>query len=140
MLVCFLAIIILILICLLIYKIQECENLKISEQSEKERADFWVETYKMECERKETYKSDIELIYSKDMQRLKDENILLKNEKNYLELMLKIANEKSKSIPDGTIDAVRYAMKKSHPDNGGNPEDFIKFKKCLNELEGCNHG
>lgn len=38
------------------------------------------------------------------------------------------------SIPKGTIEAVKYAMKKSHPDNGGNAEDFIKFKKAYEEL------
>lgn len=32
------------------------------------------------------------------------------------------------------IDAVFYAMKKSHPDNGGTEEDFIRFKKCYEEL------
>lgn len=34
------------------------------------------------------------------------------------------------------VDAVRYAMKKSHPDNGGNAEDFVRFKKCYEELAG----
>lgn len=133
MLVCFLAIIILILICLLIYKIQECENLKISKQSEKERADFWVDTYKMECERKETYKS----AYNNEIRGLRNENNLLKDEKMILELMLKKAN--TKNIPHGTVDAVKYAVKKSHPDNGGNSDDFIKFKKCLDELERCDY-
>lgn len=32
------------------------------------------------------------------------------------------------------IDAVYYAMKKAHPDNGGKEEDFIKFKKLHDEL------
>lgn len=39
-------------------------------------------------------------------------------------------------ISQDTIDAVRYAMKKSHPDNGGNAEDFVRFKKCYEELTG----
>lgn len=37
-------------------------------------------------------------------------------------------------ISKDTVDAVRYAMKKSHPDNGGNAEDFVRFKKCYEEL------
>lgn len=37
-------------------------------------------------------------------------------------------------IPKDTIDAVRYAMKHAHPDNGGNAEDFIRFQKCYEEL------
>lgn len=37
-------------------------------------------------------------------------------------------------IPQGTIEAVKYAMKKSHPDNGGNAEDFVRFQKVYKEL------
>ncbi len=32
------------------------------------------------------------------------------------------------------LEAIKYAMKHAHPDNGGNAEDFIKFKKCYEEL------
>lgn len=38
------------------------------------------------------------------------------------------------TISKDTVDAVRYAMKHAHPDNGGNAEDFIKFQKCYEEL------
>lgn len=37
-------------------------------------------------------------------------------------------------IPKDAVDAVRYATKHAHPDNGGNAEDFIKFQKCYEEL------
>lgn len=40
----------------------------------------------------------------------------------------------STPIPKGVIEAVKYAMKHAHPDNGGNPEDFIRFQKCYEEL------
>lgn len=40
----------------------------------------------------------------------------------------------SQNIDKDTIDAVYYAMKKSHPDNGGNQEDFIKFKACYDRI------
>lgn len=39
-------------------------------------------------------------------------------------------------ISKDTVDAVRYAMKRSHPDNGGSAEDFVRFKKCYEELTG----
>lgn len=39
-----------------------------------------------------------------------------------------------RSVSQDEIDAVRYAMKHSHPDNGGNAEDFIRFQKCYEEL------
>ena len=37
-------------------------------------------------------------------------------------------------IPRNTVEAVKYAMKHAHPDNGGNAEDFIKLQKCYEEL------
>lgn len=40
----------------------------------------------------------------------------------------------SENLPLYTIQAVRYAMKHAHPDNGGNAEDFMKFQKCYEEL------
>lgn len=40
----------------------------------------------------------------------------------------------TKSVPHNTIEAVKYAMKKSHPDNGGNAEDFMLFQKVYDEL------
>lgn len=39
-------------------------------------------------------------------------------------------------IPKGTIDAVKLAMKVSHPDNGGNNADFIKYNEIYQKLTG----
>lgn len=39
-----------------------------------------------------------------------------------------------KIVSQDEIDAVRYAMKHAHPDNGGNENDFIRFQKCYEEL------
>lgn len=39
-------------------------------------------------------------------------------------------------VPEGTLDAVKLAMKVSHPDNNGNVEDFIKYRKIYNILIG----
>lgn len=38
------------------------------------------------------------------------------------------------NVSPNTIQAVKYAMKHTHPDNGGNAEDFIKFQKVYEEL------
>lgn len=46
----------------------------------------------------------------------------------------KDVQNKGLNVSKDTIDAVFYAMKKSHPDNGGKEEDFIRFKKCYEEL------
>lgn len=32
------------------------------------------------------------------------------------------------------LEAVKYAVIKSHPDNGGNTEDFIRFNECYKKL------
>lgn len=37
------------------------------------------------------------------------------------------------------IEAVKYAMKKSHPDNGGNTEDFKKFRDLYNSMKWGNY-
>lgn len=47
-----------------------------------------------------------------------------------------IHNKNILVIPEGTIDAIKYAMIKSHPDNGGKQEDFIRFRKLYEELRG----
>ena len=38
-------------------------------------------------------------------------------------------------VTDDILDAVKYAVIKSHPDNGGNAEDFVKFQKCYQALK-----
>lgn len=43
-------------------------------------------------------------------------------------------NQNTFSISKDMVDAVRCAMKHSHPDNGGNVKDFIRFQKCYEEL------
>ena len=35
---------------------------------------------------------------------------------------------------DDIVYAVKYAMKKAHPDNGGEQEDFIKFNNLYNKI------
>lgn len=43
-------------------------------------------------------------------------------------------NDTKENLPPNTIQAVKYAMKYAHPDNGGSTEDFMKFQKCYEEL------
>lgn len=35
------------------------------------------------------------------------------------------------SVDDTIVDALKIAMKQSHPDNGGSSEDFIRFREAL---------
>ena len=39
------------------------------------------------------------------------------------------------SVTEEIMEAVKYAVIKSHPDNGGNTDDFVKFRQCYQELK-----
>lgn len=41
-----------------------------------------------------------------------------------------------REVPKGTIEAVKWAMKMSHPDNNGNRDDFEKYKRAYLILTG----
>lgn len=77
-----------------------------------------------------------------DKERIERSNniseIMLKNQISLLQAqvkgLLKMKTIQNPNIPPNTIQAVKYAMKHTHPDNGGNEEDFIKFQKCYEEL------
>ena len=125
---CFVGIVVGFLVIFLVNRIMECKRLKISEQREKERADFWCESYKKEISRKSINSIEIQKLTT-IINEYKNENMILKM------LVNNLSHTGKKSTPEGTIDAVKYAVKKSHPDNGGNADDFIRFKKCLDELE-----
>ena len=43
-------------------------------------------------------------------------------------------NSNSHDYDSDVKDAIRYAMKKSHPDNGGTKEDFIKFNALYEKI------
>lgn len=51
----------------------------------------------------------------------------------YSELLVRKSEETG--IPAHTLEAVRYAMIHSHPDNGGKKEEFIVFAGCYNQLK-----
>lgn len=65
-------------------------------------------------------------------QALSAENFRLKQRIEFYERTERF--ETKTSITKGTIEAVKYAVKKSHPDNGGNAEDFMRFQKVYEEL------
>lgn len=69
---------------------------------------------------------------------LTKENIDLKMENMQLkdQLLLKsFYKTNNKPVTDKEmIDAVKYAMKAAHPDNGGKQEDFIKFNNLYNKI------
>lgn len=70
---------------------------------------------------------------NKKIEYLNMKNEVLQDEVNAWKMTSAYQNQTD--LPAGTLDAVRYAVKKSHPDNGGNAEDFIKFNEILKQLK-----
>ena len=54
----------------------------------------------------------------------------------YCQEILKIVKTPPREIPKGTVQAVKEAMKRAHPDNGGNAEDFQMYRRAYNVLTG----
>lgn len=53
-----------------------------------------------------------------------------------LERQVKRSTKIVREVPKGTIEAVKWAMKMSHPDNNGNRDDFEKYKRAYLILTG----
>lgn len=93
---------------------------------------FW-KYFKEQYKRKEA---------EKQLDDLQSQNDFLTRRVRSLERDLYICREEAKlksqkivkEIPKGTIEAVRYAMLHNHPDNGGDAEKFILYKKCYDKL------
>lgn len=72
--------------------------------------------------------------------QLETANSIIKHNNEVIEGMARNASQYSqlaymkRDISKDEIEAVKYAMKKSHPDNGGNAEDFMRFQKVYVEL------
>lgn len=74
-------------------------------------------------------KFDIELLKGRVNSYKAQYDLLKKNTINTMNNYNKVNNNQQ------ILDAVKYAMKKSHPDNGGNAEDFKKFRELYNSMK-----
>ncbi len=67
-------------------------------------------------------------------------NSIIKHNNEVIEGMARNASKYSpfsyekRNVSQDEIEAVKYAMKHAHPDNGRNSEDFIKFKNIYEQL------
>lgn len=66
--------------------------------------------------------------------RLKRLNYILEEEVKILKTQPEAATQHINPADQEIIEAVKYAMKMSHPDNNGNTEDFMKFRKLYKEI------
>lgn len=79
------------------------------------------------------------LIYEKKLDRMRQANVNLILDK--MSFMSDASDKENttynkEETRSDVKDAVKYAMKKSHPDNGGSADDFRKFRKLYEEMEG----
>lgn len=80
-------------------------------------------------------KLDLELAKSKIL-RLEDEILTLNSELIFYKNQVYNRSSVDNTIINNDIkEAVKYAMKKSHPDNNGNAEDFDKFRKLYEKIK-----
>lgn len=66
--------------------------------------------------------------------RLKRLNYILEEEVKILKTQPEATTQHINPADQEIIEAVNYAMKMSHPDNNGNAEDFIKFRKLYKKI------
>jgi regulator of replication initiation timing len=89
----------------------------------KQERDMYKELYD------ETFSKTTILI--RENANLKMENMRLKDHF----VLNRIYKQTNKPVADkDMVEAVKYAMKKAHPDNGGKQEDFIKFNNLYNKI------
>lgn len=69
-----------------------------------------------------------------EIKRLKELNYLLEQKIKILETSTDMETQHINSKDQEIIEAVKYAMKMSHPDNNGNAEDFMKFRKLYKKI------
>lgn len=125
---------IIIMVCLLInhirkYKELKFDNMILKKQVEEIRNNFKMYRNISDCE-------------SGEIERLKSRNAELFMENMQLQSLIGAYRnvygngyQRVPQISKDTVDAVRYAMKHAHPDNGGDVDDFIRFQKCYEELK-----
>lgn len=75
---------------------------------------------------------------TKDVYEKRIKDLLNTNNKNYDKLKQEINH--INALPKDIINVFKYAMKVSHPDNGGNEKDFKKIRKIYEELTKNNGG
>lgn len=127
--------IIIMFICLLIMCVKnhslKFENYIAEKQLEGIRKNFKIYRNISDCGN-----TDIEKLRNRNAELLM-ENMQLKSlvgvYRNVFGNGFRGANSKS-TVSKDMVDAVRYAVKHAHPDNGGNADDFIRFQKCYEEL------
>lgn len=76
-------------------------------------------------------------ILQRKIYRLSEENIILAGGIKIRDRQITRLKRQAPTAPQTKVtEAVKFAMKAAHPDNGGAAADFIKFRKLYNEMIG----
>lgn len=110
------------------YKELKFDNMILKKQVEEIRNNFQMYRNISDCEN-----GEIERLKSRNAE-LFMENMQFKSLIGVYRNVYGNGYKNIPKIPKDMVDTVRYAMKHAHPDNGGNTEDFIKFKKVYEEI------
>ena len=94
----------------------------------------YFEKYKDILKRYQLMQSDYINMINK-VREANHENERLQRELDFSRSEQKIHIINSPNVHPDTLDAIRYAVIKSHPDNGGNKEDFIRFNECYKAMK-----
>ncbi|MCI8378689.1 MAG: hypothetical protein HFH72_09250 [Lachnospiraceae bacterium] len=124
---------IIIMVCLLINHIRKYKELKFDNMILKKQVEEIRNNFKMYRNISDCESGEIERLKSRNAELLM-ENMQIKSLIGAYRNACGNGYQRVPQIPKDTVDAVRYAMKHTHPDNGGNAEDFIRFQKCYEEL------
>lgn len=119
---------------IIVYQCINIRNLKLDNEIAKLSIKEIRNNYEMRIRLSECDSSQVDALEKKNAALLL-ENMQLKSA---IDLYRKLYGRTNNTpqISKDTVDAVRYAMKHAHPDNGGSAEDFVRFKKCYEELVG----
>lgn len=119
---------------IIVYQYINIRNLKLDNKIAKLSIKEIRNNYEMRIRLSECDSSQVDVLEKKNAALLL-ENMQLKSA---IDLYRKLYGRTNNTpqISKDTVDAVRYAMKHAHPDNGGSAEDFVRFKKCYEELVG----
>lgn len=102
------------------------ENRDLMEEFNRCKNQLKYAEYEISALRRENHKLQIRVsVLRDDITALRKENV------TYAQQSRESLSKKSPEIKE----AVKYAMKSAHPDNGGDAKDFMKFRELYNKIK-----
>lgn len=103
------------------------KNRDLVEEFNRRKNQLKYAEYEISTLRRENHKLQIRVsVLRDDITALRKENVTYAQQSRETSL--------SKESPE-VKEAVKYAMKSAHPDNGGDAKDFMKFRELYNKIK-----